>query len=65
MFYNRATWYLKFAWWPKRCDRSGKRIWLTRAYYGVVMFTGPGSPVFEYRWLTRDEFIMGKLRGTL
>lgn len=65
MFYDRAVWYLNFAWRPRRCDRSGAIIWLTRAYRGTVMWFGPGEPIMEHRWLTKDQYILGKLRGNL
>jgi hypothetical protein len=64
-FYDRAYWAYKFAWLPQRCDRTGSRIWLKRGYRGIRIVTGPGEPVIEARWLTRDEFVIGKLKGSL
>ena len=62
-FYSRAFWKLKFAWLPKRCDASNKLIWFETAYLGTMMITGPGTPVFEYRWLTKQDFIVSALKG--
>jgi hypothetical protein len=35
------------------------------AYVGVGMITGPGEPVFEYRWCERKEYLLLKLKGTI
>jgi hypothetical protein len=64
-FYKRADWYYKFAWWPHRCNRSNKLIWLKKAYRGVAMYTGPGDPVFEYKWITKEDFMLARIRGTI
>lgn len=64
-FWDKALWYLKFAWWPQRSEISKKRIWLKKAYRGTRLITGPGEPVIEHRWLTKEEYIFGKIKGTL
>ena len=64
-FYRRAYWQLKFVWWPRRCDLSDKRIWLKRAYRGIRVITGPGEPVYEYRWLTKESFTVAALGGII
>jgi hypothetical protein len=64
-FYRRAHWQLKFVLWPRRCDLSDKRIWLKRAYHGTVVITGPGDPVYEYRWLTKESFTVAALGGII
>ena len=53
---------LKFAWLPKTCYISGKRIWLKRAYRMTRMITGPGDPIFEHRWHDKMEHIIWKLK---
>lgn len=63
LFYERANWRLAFAWLPKRCDKSNKRIWLQRAYKGTAMYTGPGTPVFEDRWIDQKKFLFYKIKG--
>lgn len=62
-FWDRATWEYTLAIWPRRCDISNKRIWFKKAYKGTRMYTGPGEPVFEYKWLTKESFIIRQLRG--
>jgi hypothetical protein len=64
-FYRRAYWELKFVLWPQRCDLSDKRIWMTRAYRGTRVITGPGDPVYEYRWLTKESFTVAALGGII
>jgi hypothetical protein len=64
-FWNRSTWQYKFAIFPKRCNISKKTIWLDYAYRGTRMITGPGEPVFEYRWLTKEEFVVARLKGII
>jgi hypothetical protein len=29
------------------------------------MWTGPGEPVFEYRWYHKDEYLIAKLKGNV
>jgi len=62
-FYRRAVWVKRFAWWPKRCDCSGRWLWLQRVMMGVAMYTGPGDPVFEFRWHDAKEHVMFLLKG--
>jgi hypothetical protein len=64
-FWDRATWEYKFVIWPKQCEISNKRIWLKCAYKGTRMITGPGEPVFEYRWLTNESFLFARLKGII
>lgn len=63
IFYERASWKLQFAWLPTRCDKSRKRIWLQRAYKGTAMYTGPGTPEFEHRWIDQKQFLLYKIKG--
>jgi hypothetical protein len=64
-FWDRADWYYKFAWWPHRCEISKKRIWLIKAYKGIQMITGPGDPVFIIKWLTKEQYMWARLKGTI
>lgn len=64
-FNDRAFWDLKFAWLPCRSHESNKIIWLKKAYLGSRSYSGPGSSVVEYRWYTKEEFIMSRLKGTI
>ena len=56
---------LKFVLWPRQCYLSGRWLWLCLAYRQAAMWTGPGDPVFEYRWYDRDEFLIARLKGTV
>ena len=62
-FYRRAVWVKRFAWWPKRCDCSGRWLWLQRVMMGVAMYTGPGEPAFEFRWHDAKEHVVFLLKG--
>jgi hypothetical protein len=52
---------LKFAWLPKLCHISGKRIWLEYGYRMTRIITGPGDPILEHRWHDKMEHIVWKL----
>lgn len=56
---------LKFIIWPRKCHVTGKRLWLTRTYKQTAMWTGPGDPVFEYRYYDKNTFLIEKLKGNL
>ena len=53
---------LKFVFFPKRCWISGKFLWLTFAYRKTAMWNGPGNAIFEYRWYTKQEYLIEKLK---
>lgn len=56
-FYARAVWVERFAWLPKTCNLTGRRLWLKKCMMGVAMYTGPGDPVFEFKWHDAKEHI--------
>ena len=62
-FLKKAQWKLKFAWRPARCLESDKWIWLKLGYQGEAVWTGPGTPVFETRWLSKEEFLVAIIKG--
>jgi uncharacterized cupin superfamily protein len=64
LFYYKATWQETFAWLPHVCKRSGRRIWLERAYQGTAMYTGPGEPVYEHHWHSSKEHLIWLLTKT-
>ncbi len=61
-FHARATWELKFCWWPQRCEITDQRLWLCLAYRGTAMWTGPGDPVYEFRYHTPTEHLIWQLK---
>jgi hypothetical protein len=61
-FYNRAYWHLRFLWLPKRSALTGRWLWLRQAYEGTAMWTGPGTPVFEFKYHEPAEHVIWQLR---
>lgn len=58
-------WRLEFSLLPRRCHYTKKSVWLKRAYRGTAMWNGPGTPVFEDRWIDKKSYIFLKLKGTI
>jgi len=58
-------WEYRIPLWPRRCYYSKKLLWLKKAYLGVSMLTGPGEPIFEYRWIEKNEFLIQRIKGTI
>lgn len=54
---------LLFSLWPRKCYYSNKSLWLKQAYCITAMWTGPGEPVFENRWIDKHEFLIKQLKG--
>lgn len=73
LYYNEDTifrdrclgWEYKFSLIPRRCHYTNKMIWFENAYCGVACWTGPGEPIFEYRWVKKKEFLILKIKGTI
>lgn len=62
-YWRRADWGLSFAWLPHRCAVSNRLIWLERAYHGQQVITGPGSDVVLHWWMTKEEFMVNRIKG--
>lgn len=62
IFNQRAKFKLVYLLWPRRCYISNKRLWLTHAYKGTAVWTGPGTPVEEHRYYDEVEFLIEKLK---
>jgi hypothetical protein len=58
-------WELKISLIPRRCYYTGKYLWLKKAWRGTSMLTGPGEPIFEYRWCEHDQFWFLRIKGTI
>lgn len=52
----------KFIFWPKRCYLSGKFMWLEYAYRKTFLWVGPGEPIVEHRWYSKEEYIIDQLK---
>lgn len=61
-FYRRANWEEKFTLLPQRCALSNYRIWLKKGFIGTAIWTGPGLPVYEYKWHDAKEHTMWLLK---
>jgi hypothetical protein len=62
MFYQKAKWQLKFLLWPRRCDISHRWLWLQHAYCGKAGWSGPGEPIYEYRYHDTQEHLIWQLK---
>lgn len=60
-FWKKSTWQKSFALWPRWSDSSDKMIWLTYAYKGTATWRADYAFIDEYKWLTKDEYIMWQL----
>ena len=58
-------WDLQFSLLPRRCHYTKKFLWFKFAYIGTSMLTGPGEPIFEYRWCDKKEYLFLKIKGTI
>jgi hypothetical protein len=58
-------WQRKISYWPRKCHYTGKSIWFKKAYQGTEMITGPGTPIFEHRWVHPDDYLFLKIKGTI
>jgi hypothetical protein len=61
-FYSRAHWRLKSLWLPKRSDLTGQWLYLRMVYEGTAIWTGPGTPVFEFRYHEPIEHLIWQLK---
>lgn len=65
VFYKTAKWELTFVLFPKRCDKSNKLLWLSHEYRGINQLSTYEYSLQEVRWLSKKEFIFGKLSGRI
>lgn len=56
---------LKFVFFPRKCHITGKILWLKQVYKQTAMLTGPGDPLFEYRYYSKKEFLVERLKGNV
>ena len=60
-FERRARFEYGWSLWPRRCYRTGRRVW-GLAVRAESMWTGPGEPITERRWLHRHEGVIIMLK---
>ena len=64
-FKRISQWRLKFCFIPKTCWLTHRRLWLTQAYQGIHIITGPGTPVLKEYYVDQEEFIIARLKGRI
>lgn len=64
-FLERANIELVFSVWPRRCYVTGKLLLFENAYRATRCYTGPGDPIYEYRWYQKNEFLILRLKGII
>lgn len=62
-WHTRADWKLRFCWFPRRCELSGKSIWLDLAYCGTLVITESDVAGVEYRWHDVNEHLIWLLKS--
>jgi len=63
-FERRARFEYLWSLWPRRCYRSQRWIW-GLGIRAEAMWTGPGEPIVERRWLHRDEGCLLMLKRSI
>lgn len=64
-FWNRAVWEYTFVLWPQRCEVTNRILFLEYAYKGTAVWTGPGTPAYEYKWLSKNEYLVAAIKGLI
>jgi len=65
-FWDRAVWEYRRPVFIEKCLQSGKRVWpFEKAYYGVAIWHGPGTPAEETGWLSKEAFTVMRLKGEI
>jgi hypothetical protein len=61
--FERRAFLFEYCWslWPRRCYRTGRRVW-GLAIRAEAVWTGPGEPILERRWLHRHEGVILMLK---
>lgn len=54
-------WEYKLCWSPRTCFLSGKQLWGKRAYVGERYIHGPGEPVVDTYWISKEKFLLWQL----
>ena len=55
---DRATYKYKYCFWPRRCYKTGRWLWLETAVRGRAIWTGPGEPAIDDRWFDSNEALI-------
>jgi len=60
---TKASWELRYCWFPRKCAISNQWLWLDMAYCGTLILTGPGDPIVEYRWHDAHEHLIWLIKS--
>ena len=55
-------WELCWSFLPRKCFYTKRLLWFKRAYIGTSILTGPGDPIFDYRWVDQKEYLILKIK---
>ena len=55
------NWTYKMCWRPNTCYLSGEQLWGKRAYHGTRIITGPGEPIIDNYWVSKEKFTVWQL----
>jgi len=58
-------WELRWSFLPRKCFYTKRSLWCKREYKGTSILTGPGDPIFDYRWVDQKEYIFLKIKGVI
>lgn len=68
-WYEHNAYYFRWASWksarpifPRRCQLTGRLLWMQKVMRGVRIITGPGSDVVETYWVDPGEFMLHKIK---
>jgi hypothetical protein len=61
---SMTLWVKRFAWLPHRCCKSGKWIWLTTAYCGMIVISTPNENIVDKRWMHKHEYLLKILKDS-
>ena len=59
---ERAQFEYKYCFWPRRCYKTGRWLWLETAMRGRAIWFGPGEPVVDDRWFNSNEALIIMLK---
>ena len=61
-FDDRAKFEYLYCFWPRRCYRTGRWLWMETVMRGRAIWTGPGEPAIEDRWYDSNEALIMMIR---
>lgn len=61
-----VRWENVFCWWPRKSNMGKASLWGKRAYRGVLTLGDRNGNIVDIvMWISKEEFLMEKLRGTI